>query len=242
MPKPKQQVFLILFLLFSAANLIAMGTSSAWDNYLTKPMLMIWLGAYAYERLKPHISISGRLLLIGLFFSFGGDTLLLFADGRPSGGTFFILGLCSFLLTHVAYWLAFFRWPERTTSFHKRYGYLAMALPLVIYWGAMIYLLLPGLPAEMTAPVIIYSLVIIWMVSGALDLSPDLPPKYARMLVAGAILFVLSDSIIAFYRFTDYLSFSNLTIGWAIMLTYLAGQFLIVHSVTGSLESEDRSA
>jgi uncharacterized membrane protein YhhN len=237
MPKPKQQILLLLFLLCSSANLIAMTTPTALDNYLTKPFLMIFLAAYAYYRMQPEIPLSGKLLLTGLFFSFGGDTLLMFADGRPSGGNFFILGLCSFLLTHLAYWFAFFKWPQRSTSFRARYGYLALILPLAAYWAVMIYLLVPGLPAAMTVPVIVYSLVIIWMAAGALDLSPGLRPAPGRMLVIGAILFVLSDSIIAFSRFTDYLRFSDLTIGWAIMLTYLAGQFLIVEAVTRSLQS-----
>lgn len=234
---PKQKLFLYLFFLFSLANLFALSTATATDNYLTKPLLMIWLAAYAYEKLRPHFILSARLLLLGLFFSFGGDTLLMFADNRPAGGNFFILGLCSFLLTHIVYWLAFYKWPKRDTNFRKQYGLWMLVLPLLLYWGVMIYLLLPGLPAEMTAPVLIYSLVIIWMVAGALDLSPNLPDNLGHPLVIGAILFVLSDSIIAFSRFSDYLPFSNLTIGLAIMLTYLAGQFLIVRAVTGGLSN-----
>lgn len=235
---PKQRLFLYLFLLFSLANLVALGTATTTDNYLTKPLLMIWLAAYAYERLRPDFTSSGKLLLLGLFFSFGGDTLLLFADSRPAGGNFFILGLCSFLLTHIAYWLAFYKWPQRKTNFRRQYGIWVLTLPLLLYWVVMMYLLLPGLPTEMTAPVVVYSLVIIWMVAGALDLSPNLPGNLGRMLVIGAVLFVLSDSIIAFSRFSDYLPFSNLTIGLAIMLTYLAGQFFIVRAVTGGLSIE----
>ncbi|PHN02089.1 lysoplasmalogenase [Flavilitoribacter nigricans] len=224
--------FLGLFLLFSLANLGAMITASSSDNYLTKPFLMIWLGWYAYARLRPLRTASAKWLIVGLAFSFLGDTFLMFADGRPSGGLFFLLGLSSFLLTHVAYWLAFHYWPGQQRGLLSERPLLA--LPFLLYWGVMIWLLWP-LPAGMEVPVLIYSAVILIMAAKALQIGPNLLPGDQLMLLVGAILFVLSDSIIAISRFTDWLPDWPVVIGWAIMITYLGGQLLIVMGVTRSL-------
>lgn len=224
--------FLGLFLLFSLGNLGAMLTATSSDNYLTKPLLMIWLGGYAYSRLKPLATKSAKCLVAGLFFAFLGDTFLMFADGRPSGSLFFLLGLGSFLLTHVAYWLAFRYWPGSQRGFLARKPW--WILPFVLYWGLMIRILWP-LPAGMEIPILIYSAVILIMAAKALDIGPKMLPGDQLMLLVGAILFVLSDSIIALSRFTDLLPLSPVAIGWAIMLTYLSGQLLIVLSVTRSL-------
>lgn len=230
MPEPKHlytRIFLVLFLLFSLANLLALATSTSTDNYLTKPFLMIWLALYAVAGRPSIPRDSWKWLLIGLFFSFLGDTLLMFADGRPSGGTFFLLGLSSFLLTHVAYWVAFHRYPRPGTDVPLA-SYLVRIVPLVLYLLGMGYILLPALPQAMLVPVMVYSFVIVAMATKAVSLLPFLSPARATLLVAGAVLFVLSDSIIAMSRFTDLLTFSQLTIGLAIMLTYLSGQLFIV--------------
>jgi uncharacterized membrane protein YhhN len=228
------QNFLGLFLLFSLANLGALLSASASDNYLTKPFLMIWLGAYVYARLRPLATTTARYLLVGLFFSFLGDTLLLFADGRPSGGLFFLLGLGSFLLTHVAYWLAFHNWPDQQKGTLARKPWLV--IPFILYWGLMIRLLWP-LPEGMEIPVLVYSAVIMIMAAKALHIGPGLLPGDQLMLLVGAILFVLSDSIIALSRFTDFLSGWGVMTAWAIMLTYLSGQLLIVLGVVRSLKA-----
>ena len=59
--------------------------------------------------------------------------------------------------------------------------------------------------------------------------------KQKRIVVIGAILFVLSDSLIAINKF--YMTESNEFIGSGIMLTYVLGQFFIVYGVTKYLSS-----
>ena len=222
--------FLILFLLFSLTNLLALTTATPLDNYLTKPFLLIWLGLYAYLQKPFSSTASGKWLLVGLFFSFLGDTLLLFADDSPGGGNFFLLGLGSFLLTHIAYWMAFHNWPAPKAGLLSSNPWLV--LPFVIYWVVMIFLLWPGLPAAMLVPVLVYSMVIVLMAIKAWHISPNLPNQNRKMLLTGVLLFVLSDSIIALSKFSDWLPYSELAIGFAIMLTYLIGQLLIVLGMT----------
>lgn len=226
--------FLGLYLLFSLTHFVAIATTSETDNLLTKPFLMIWLGAYAYLKLRPVRTRSAAYLLAGIACSLLGDTLLMFADDRPGGGLFFLLGLGSFLLTHVAYWLAFHYWPRLSANRFSRRPLLA--LPFLLYWALMIGLLWP-LPAGMEVPVLVYSVVIMLMGGKALQVSPNLIAGDGLMVLVGAVLFIFSDSIIAFSRFTDYLPEQPVAIGRAIMFTYLSGQLLIVLGVTRSLNA-----
>ncbi len=216
-------VFLTLFILFSLANFFSLATATTTDNLLTKPLLMIWLGVYAYSILEKPIAPYGKWLLTGLFFSFLGDTFLIFVgkDDR-----FFLLGLGSFLLTHVAYWLAFHLWPQAKPGLLKSRPF--WTLPFVLFWLIMMYLLWPRLPGSLLAPVVVYSMVITLMAAKAAHISPNLRVLNQWYLISGAVLFVLSDSIIAFSRFTDYLPTNTLATGLAIMITYLSGQLLIV--------------
>ncbi len=227
--KLSAKIFLALFLLFSLANLLSLATVSHLDNYLTKPFLMIWLAGYAFCLQKKPLSVSGKWLMFGLFFSFLGDTFLLLASSQPGSENFFLLGLGSFLITHIAYWLAFHKWPQMGTGLVKKRPWII--LPFAIFWSTMIYWLWPNLPADLKVPVIVYSLVIMLMAIKAVHISPNLSEKNQRWLISGALLFVLSDSIIAFSRFTDYLPTDSLATGLAIMITYLSGQLLIVWGV-----------
>lgn len=220
-------VFLVLFILFSLANLIALATATTTDNYLTKPFLIIWLGAYAYYLLEKPIAPYGKWLLLGLFFSFLGDTFLLFAG---SDDRFFLLGLGSFLLTHVAYWLAFHLWPQTKPGLFKLQPF--WAIPFFLFWLVMMYLLWPHLPGGLLVPVVVYSMVITLMAAKAAHISPNLKVLNQWYLIGGAVLFVLSDSTIAFSRFTDYLPADTLETGLAIMVTYLSGQLLIVRGIS----------
>ena len=229
-------LFLSLFLLFSLANLMALSTSNTIDNIITKPFLMIWLWLYAYVRQLANPSTTSRWLLVGLLFSFGGDTLLLFADDRPAGGNFFMLGLGSFLLTHIAYWMAFHYWPR--TKSGLRTASAIWSVPFALIWSLMIFVLWPKLPDMMRIPVLVYSVVIMLMAAKAVYISPNLDFKSRQLLISGAILFILSDSIIALSKFTEYLPLDAIQTSYLIMLTYLAGQWLIVKGVLDGLMKE----
>ncbi len=89
---------------------------------------------------------------------------------------------------------------------------------MVVYW-----LLYPGL-GNMAHPVLIYIIVILtmcWRAFAQTDFN-----KYAVYALAGALLFVVSDSLIAFNKFYVELEFAR----YLIMLTYWAAQSLIFYS------------
>lgn len=78
-------------------------------------------------------------------------------------------------------------------------------------------------------PVVVYSLFITAMGLTVLNLRERVPADIHRMLVAGAGLFILSDSLIAVDKFRQPIPFARI---W-IMLTYTAAQYLLVRAAVG---------
>ncbi len=130
----------------------------------------------------------------------------------------FLEGLICFLVAQVCYTFAFLSgirlkfssWPT---------------VPLLIFTVLIVVILYPHL-GKMRIPVIIYILVIITMARAALERSIQLPGT-AALAAAGGVLFVISDSIIAFDRFVKPFRSAQAFI----LSTYFAAQWLIALSV-----------
>ena len=80
---------------------------------------------------------------------------------------------------------------------------------------------------EMQIPVLVYSIVITLMGLAALDRYGAVSPKSFWKVLIGALLFILSDSLIAYSRFGQEIVEISLP-GFWIMLTYILAQFLII--------------
>jgi uncharacterized membrane protein YhhN len=157
------------------------------------------------------------MLLAGLFFSWTGDVIL---EIPNSIGDLFIPGLVCFLLAHVMYLSVFLITGGENVIFGKR-PYLLT--PVIVYGAILIWYLYDGL-GPMRLPVILYALVILSMLAGAVNLFGKVSRMSYRMILAGAILFVISDSTIAINKFHHHFEAASV----AVMVTYLAAQFLIV--------------
>jgi len=215
-------VFLILFGFAAAVNLWAETTEWQWGIYLSKPLLMTFLGLYFFTATQTKTGFS-RLVLSGLAFSLAGDTLLMFnAPGREH---FFLLGLLAFLCAHLSYILAFLSYKKSIRgAFHQQ---PFLALPFLIFLTGFLLYLWPGIPAGLKLPVAVYSTVIIAMSMACFQLRTKTDGKLFWALFTGVLLFVLSDSLIAISKFHPG--------DWAvpdlvrplIMITYIAAQYLI---------------
>ena len=94
-----------------------------------------------------------KLLLIGLFFSWMGDVWLMLQD---HDGLFFMLGLVSFLITHIFYIVFFIRIRSAQPSLLQQQPIWVL---LVIGYGiTLAWLLLPHL-GPLKIPVIVYATV-----------------------------------------------------------------------------------
>lgn len=225
MPKKRSSpVALVLFFLAAALNLFAELTHYQLLTYISKPLLMILLGWYFWSN-RP-INRFTTLILIGLFFSFLGDVLLLFRTGETGQTYFFLLGLASFLVTQLCYARAFW-------GYSKQQGFLQqrplIAVPFIVYLVGNIAFLWGDLPVAFRLPVVAYSTIITLMAISCCNLYGTIPNGIFITLMAGVLLFVLSDTLIGISSFKMKLPYA----GFFIMSTYIVAQYLIVK---GSLQ------
>ncbi|MGI9238906.1 MAG: lysoplasmalogenase [Woeseiaceae bacterium] len=173
-------------------------------------------------------STYGRIILLGLSFSWLGDALLI---GKTQ--TMFLLGLGAFLLAHIAYIAAF---AGRGTNV-KWAGAAALAIvPIAI--GVSLWLT-PHVPNELIIPVRTYTVVISLMVLAAFATHG----RHASVLIfTGALLFFLSDLSVATLRLVQT-DFPNYVWG---LPSYYAGQVCLAVSTSQSRSHggtpENRSA
>jgi uncharacterized membrane protein YhhN len=161
--------------------------------------------------LRHNLKGINLLMLSGLVFSWAGDVAIDFA---------FIPGLACFLIAQMMYLTTFFLTPGKNVIFREK-AYLI--IPVLLFGIGLIYVLYDDL-GVMKLPVIMYAVVIITMLTSAINRLRKVSSLSYYLVLAGAILFVLSDSAIAINKFTWDFDYS----GPIIMSTYLAGQYLIV--------------
>jgi uncharacterized membrane protein YhhN len=162
---------------------------------------------------------SKKYLLTALIFSWFGDIILLFSDRDER---YFIAGLVAFLLSHLAYILLFNKQIKPKNTKSKAVFWIGVT-SIIAYLIIMMAMLLPTLD-DLTIPVFVYALVISTMLLFAFKgfLIWDTPANW--FILIGAIVFVSSDSILAFNKFYQPVAWSS----FLIMITYLAAQYLIV--------------
>lgn len=155
-------------------------------------------------------SRDGLILAVSLLFSSIGDVLL-----EIPGDKMFLFGLVSFLIAHLLYIVLFARNFPRPLKSGSTEKLIIVAVP--IYSIIMTAWLWPGL-GDLSGPVIFYICAITAMV-----LSAALAGFASRLIFVGALLFFISDSLIAINRFKFPIKYSDYLI-WS---TYYAAQFLI---------------
>jgi uncharacterized membrane protein YhhN len=152
-------------------------------------------------------------VLVGLVFSLGGYVALMFDEHPPA----FAGGLGLFLLAHVAYTVVFAVLGRLST-------WDAISTPLLLAAGVGFYVLIQANLGKLRLPVIAYMLVISVMVSRAVSTlaSPVFSLGQAAMVASGAVLFYLSDVILAANRFWRPWRCDRVSLAF-----YYAGQLLI---------------
>jgi len=210
-----QGIWLILFAGASAVTIFTAGTSRK-IRFISKPLCLPLLAGY-YLSAAPE---ADPLVLIALFFGFLGDLFLL----RQKRRRMFLAGLAAFLAGHVVYTLYF----AGTIVYYRLVSpWFFLALLFYLAGSAGILWLLKGNPRSIRGPVIGYLCVIsllnftvlgrLWSYSGAPFWLP----------LAGTLLFMASDSLIAYRNFHRRLSW----ISRAVSLTYLLAQFFLIRGI-----------
>jgi uncharacterized membrane protein YhhN len=210
-----KRFWIILYVVALAADLFGIYNSNEALSYITKPLLMPLLIIYFFAETNSFSSSLKKCIALALAFSWAGDVLLMF---ESINSNFFIFGLVAFLIAHVFY-ILFYENVIRKEDLRKNYWWF---LPVIIYYIALIYILSPNL-GDMKLPVRIYGIVISYMLIQALQTGGIKNLGAATLMIAGAVLFITSDSILAINKFYESFEYA----GIAIMLTYGIAQLLI---------------
>ena len=207
--------FLALFAVTSAIHLYHSWTNEHKKRAVTKPMLLLSLIGFYVCSADP-ISL---LLLFALITSWLGDVLLI-----PKGNAWFISGGISFLISHILFILTY------SANVSASSAMLPVVIPVSVLYlfisAAVMYSVRKTTPKPMFVPMFLYLAANSTMNIFALMQLLTLKNAGALIAFIGAVLFFTSDCTLFLLRYHENkkLIFKK---HFTIMLTYLAGEFLI---------------
>lgn len=203
---------LVTALVVAVGDWIAVGTGNRRAEYLFKPATMLPLIAAALI-LEPADVTMRTCFVVALCLSLLGDVFLML----PDQDRFFVLGLGSFLLAHVAYIAGLLAGGVSGVALALGVIVVAIAILAVapqVVSGAR------SVDPRLSLPVLAYVIVISVMVASAIG-------SVVSVAIAGAVLFYLSDLAIGWSRFVREFPAARLVI----ITTYHTAQVLLTVSL-----------
>jgi uncharacterized membrane protein YhhN len=209
--------WLILYLATAITFLIAIRWRPYRFSYLVKIIPIVILMVVAFTQLS---ELPRLLVISALLFSAAGDIAL---DLRRTGkNSLFVVGLLLFLIAHLFYISAFM-----VTGVVQEFDALPILIVLLVlgFAAGLVYYLWPRL-GKMRLPVLLYVVVIFLMVLAATFHAPR-----NWLMITGAILFAISDGLIAIHKFGRNIPGRD----YWVMGTYYLAQLLIVSGFLAEL-------
>ena len=206
-------LFAALCTIYFITLLLGMGQERVFAKFVPIVLLVIWVGKFTQCRFN-------KLLSAGLAFSAGGDILLELNIVDGYNEMRFLGGMGAFFIAHLCY-AAYFTVLDKSI----KPAYLAVAALL----GAGLWFYLSPNLNQLVLPVSAYMMIIcimLWRALAAANWQQGVFSTQTAM-AWGAVLFALSDSLLAFSLFNSEFSASH----YWVMLTYYAAQFAIAQSV-----------
>ena len=213
-----EKKFSLLFIIIVIADTICNnieGLSSI--KFISKPAILTSLIIFFWRNSNHLLSKTRNLMLLALLFSLLGDVLLMFVH---KSANFFISGLISFLIAHIMYIFVFLK----NRNYEK--NTLLFSGILLIYGASIFYFLHDGL-GDLFIPVLIYMTIILLMANTAFSRKGSVPILSYNLVLIGAILFIISDSLLAINKFYQPIYLAHTSI----MFTYTLAQLFIVFGV-----------
>ncbi len=177
-----------------------------------KPLTTILIIVFAVIFFKGSNPVYFTLILCGLIFSLLGDVFLLYEE------KYFVHGLSAFLITHFLYIAAFI--PKGNLN-------VPSLIPVLLF-SFFIYFLIKRGVGKYKIPVLIYIVVASVMVWMAVNNYLVYRNPRSVYIASGAILFILSDSVLALNKFRSKIKFAEMLI----LGSYYTAQFFIAISLT----------
>lgn len=205
----KTRIALYFFGLVSILDLLGILFEVPLFIHTFKPLIIISLVIlYVFS-----VKNRNKTYIVALFFSFLGDSLLMY-----EGQFYFISGLLSFLSAHILFILIVLKGLNKPSKLN----WFQAASPFILYLILLIFLLKDDLKS-MLIPVVIYAITIGFF--GIFTFVDYLQKRtiQSKTMLIGAVLFIISDSILAIQKFHT----SNELFPFLIMFTYIFAQYLI---------------
>jgi uncharacterized membrane protein YhhN len=217
-------------ILFGLAVLCALiewfAVSRGWRKleYAAKPGVMVFLLVWLLLNGGAHGPLAWFTLAGAL--SLTGDVFLLLTNERR----WFMFGLGSFLLAHLAYILGLNTPPAPLGPTTIGLSIIVMACALPLVRRILMSVKKKGLP-RLVEPVRVYATVISLMLFTALMtlFRTDWLPVPAYLVSLGAFLFITSDLLLAWNKFVNPIRRGRLLL----MVTYHLGQMALIAGAVG---------
>lgn len=218
----RKQSWLILFGIDGLVNLFSITANWHWLTLVSKsllmPFLMVWFILNIPGNSRPRLYV-----MAALFFSWLGDVFLLVDEPK-----FFMAGLASFLIAHLFYIFFFANAISAQTEKPKWNPWVSGAVYL---YAVLLFFFLRSHLGTLQMPVFVYAVVIATMLVCSVQAFKNNGNKQTYFCIAGAALFVLSDSLLATNKF--YQPFAGAS--FCVMLSYILAQYCIVRGAIAYL-------
>ena len=215
----KKNTFLGLYILLILFDLTCGFESLSNLRVISKPLLLLSLLGYFIANAMVNRNSTFYLMVGALFCSLLGDVFLLF---ETNINLYFALGLASFLAAHLLFILVFIKkWHKPASTIFKGLSILLLS------YGILLFFILKDSLGALQIPVILYIIGILAMVITAFRRKGKVPNSSFNLVFAGALFFVVSDSILAIDKFLIDIPLSHILI----MGTYATAQYLITKGV-----------
>jgi len=213
-----REIFGLLLLIVSCIHIL--GVNNRKIIFSTKPLLMpLIILYYSVE----NVNINW-LIVAGLTFGLLGDVFLMLPKEKKQ---YFMLGLVAFLVGHLFYVAAFISttisYPLPNPAVITPWWFkLLFIIPYALLAMVLISKLKPDL-GKLLIPTTVYMIVILFMSFSALWMAITISEPAIWITYSGTVLFVCSDSILAWDKFHREIKNGRVYV----MFTYILGQFLI---------------
>ncbi len=202
-----------LVIVYSVLSLISVYSAQKekhllYKRFKTAPIALL-IGYLLFSGISDDYSL---FILLALIFSFAGDIFLLKEK-------YFLYGVVAFLVSHLFYFKAFINESGEIN--------ILLFLPVLFFSIGYFLTIRKSLKRKMIIPIGFYVTVISLMLWSALNLFLMNGGEKALYILIAAILFTVSDSVLAWNKFVKNFSFAQSII----LPTYYAAQLLFVLSV-----------
>ncbi|MBI1766797.1 MAG: lysoplasmalogenase [Bacteroidetes bacterium] len=227
--------FLFAFLLIATSEILIQVFDLQEFNFILKPLIVPSLSIFYFQ----NVGFKNRLFALALLFCWAGDVFLLFDHVNE---LYFMGGLGSFLVAHI---LLFFLYGKLKHT--KVEGLPAgqaglngpqrarVSFPVILAGTGVITILYPSLGA-LKIPVIIYALALMLMVLQSIYRYGFTSAQSFWNVCIGALLFMLSDSLLAINKFFQPIA----NAGVLVIATYMAALYFIVRGVIAHKGTKDQ--